>query len=240
MISACPEIGLCGLADADLVACAKDGNASSFACLYNRHRDPVRRFVARMLDRDPYADPQDIEQETFLKAWQHLDQFQERASFRTWLISIAINEVRMQYRKNGCAGRLDSLDETSEGTKESESRAREVAAPGLDPETRAMLQELQVALMVSVDELPETLREVVQLDLTGLKVKEIAGRLGISISAAKSRLHRAHPLLETRFRRRVDCREFRAGGNMGPAAKTTLQALSEHDKYPSRFNADRN
>jgi RNA polymerase sigma-70 factor (ECF subfamily) len=240
MTSASPQLVLDVLPDADLVACAKDGNPDCFASLYERYRKMVRLFLARMLHQNPRLDPEDMEQQTFLKAWQHLHQFQGRGSFQTWLISIAINEVRVQYRKNRRAGRLDSLDETFEGTEESEPRARVVAAPGLDPETRAMLQELQDALMESVGELPETLREVARLGLMGLNVKEIATRLGISISATKSRLHRAHLRLEARFCRRVDCRQFRAGGNMGPAAKTTSQALNEHHKHPSCFNADWN
>ena len=227
MTSASPELLLDVLPDAELVACAKAGNPNCFGSLYKRHKDIVRRFLNRMVDHSYRVDLEDVEQETFLKAWQHLEQFQERSSIRTWLISIATNEARMQHRRIGYSKKFMALDEPFAAEDEVDQRGRQVAAPGPDPETFAMLKELQEATMKSVDKLPENFREAVRLRLKGLDAREIAARLGISTAATKSRLHRARRVIEANLQQREDPREFRHDRNTGQEGGGRLRGAGE-------------
>jgi RNA polymerase sigma-70 factor (ECF subfamily) len=194
------QLSLDALPDPDLVACAKEGNPGCFASLVRRYQPKVRRSVGGLLDRAEYDDLEDVEQETFLKAWRHLDQFQGRSSFRTWLTRIAINEVRMQRRRQVSQKRLANLNQAAPGKNNGEWLPLEVASPDQDIESWIIEEDSDEKLLKLIDELPALHREVVRLRLAGLTETKVAKHLGLPLNTIKSRMHRARLWLKQRLR----------------------------------------
>ena len=177
--------------DLELVRRVQQGERQAFAFLVRRHERRVYWFVQRMVENR--ADTEEILQETFLKALQHIGKFRGEAQFRTWLIQIAINESRMRRRKNR-PGLYESLDEQIQ--KNSEFRPRELTDWRPNPEERLAKQELASLLDRGIRSLPALYREVLLLrDVEHLSTEETAVVLGISIPATKTRLLRVRLMM---------------------------------------------
>lgn len=148
----------------------------------NEHRSRVYGVAMRLV-----SDPElaaDVVQETFLRAWRGLARFRGESQVSTWLHRIAINTALTARRRAARNDNtpLDTMDETA-----AES------TPYSDPERRGEMLDLRARLEAALDELPPGHKAVVVLkDIEGWSHSEIADRLGISESAAKVRLHRAH------------------------------------------------
>lgn len=202
-----PDLGCLGcLPDEALVSCARGGKPDCFEELFERHRPRIRSYLNRLLRKKAawYAD--DLEQQTFMKAWACLRQFAGRSSFRTWLATIAINEVRMEWRRKKFHDLHVLLSRQPATGKESQATGFDPSAPD-DLELQIIVHELEDMLAAAVYELPSGYREVLELRLRGMKANEIAQRLGIS-AAAKARLHRAKQVLGARLRQRMRrCRD---------------------------------
>lgn len=153
-----------------------------FGDIVTEHEGRIRRVV-----RGVISDPElaaDVVQETFIRAWRGFARFRGDSSIGTWLHRIAINTALTARRK---AIRLTGR--TSEFT---EHMAAE-STPDCDPERRGEVADLRQALHEALETLPPGQRTVVVLkDVEGWSHAEIAAHLGISESAAKVRLHRAH------------------------------------------------
>jgi len=173
------------MSDEALVAGAKMGQTSFFNELHERHRERVFR-VARRITRDR-EDAQDAVQESFLSAYVHLKKFDERARFSTWLTRIAINAALMKVRNNR-ASRTVKVEDAADAIEVSDSMP--------NPEQICARTELKAALRDAITKLRPTLQTVVELhDLQERSLHEIAEALGISVSAAKSRLFQARAAL---------------------------------------------
>src|SRR5689334_6166119 len=83
-------------ADLDLVKDVKSGNRTAYADLVRRHQKAIYRLALRFT-RD-HGSAEDIVQDTFVKAYQKLDSFEERSSFKSWLFRIAINTCKNKLR----------------------------------------------------------------------------------------------------------------------------------------------
>lgn len=231
MMNPSPQLSLDALPDPALVACAQEGNPECFASLFKRYQPKVRRSVGRLLGPAEYSDLEDLEQETFLKAWRHLGQFQGRSSFRTWLTRIAINEVRMKHRWKASQRISASLDDGQPGKDDGGWRPKEVVAPGPDIESWLIEEELDRRLMEVINELPAPLHETVHLRLTGLAEKDVARHLGLSLNAVKSRMHRSRRKLRQSLRQ-----EEQARGVIGqhPANAQHVVGRRERPAVPAR------
>jgi len=173
------------MSDEALVAGAKMGYGSFFDELHERHRERMFR-VAHRITRDR-EDAQDAVQESFLNAYVHLEKFDERARFSTWLTRIAINAALMKVRKNR-ASRQVGVEDAVEAVELSDS------AP--NPEEICARTEQEAALRNAIAKLRPTLRNVVELhDLQEHSLHETAEALGTSVSAAKARLFHARAAL---------------------------------------------
>jgi len=173
--------------EAQLVEQAKQGNLDAFTTLVNRYDRKILRLTQHITGNR--ADAEDALQETFLKAFSHLKQFQGDSRFYTWLVRIAVNESLMKLRKRKTANAV-SLDEPVE--TEDDSLPREIAAWDPSPEERYAQQELREILDRAVQSLPPIFRTVFVLrDLDQLSTEETAEALNLSVSAVKSRLLRA-------------------------------------------------
>lgn len=168
----------------ELIARAQQGDRAAFAALVRAHQNEVYT-LARRLVGDPHL-AADVAQEALIRAWRALPNFRGDARLSTWLYRITVNTSWTQKKK---AKRHVSLpiDEYYE-----------VAAPedGDHPVVAGEMLELRARLRGALDRLPEAQRQVVVLkDIHGWSHAEIAASTGISVTAAKVRLHRARARL---------------------------------------------
>src|SRR5580700_9873185 len=181
--------------DLNLVQASKHGDIAAFEQLVKRYDRTLLR-IAQSVTRNR-EDSQDVVQETFLKAYQHLGDFRGDSKFSTWLIRITVNQSLMKLRRQR-AIREESLDEDF-GTDE-DVLPREVIDWAPDPEQLYRTSELREILIKTIEELPPILRTVFVLqDLEGLSTIQTAEALTLSQPAVKSRLWRARLQLRERL-----------------------------------------
>ena len=138
-------------------------------------------------------------QEAFIKAYQHLDQFQGNSRFYTWAVRIAVNQALMKLRKRR-TDRTVSLDEQIDTGED--TMIREIAAWDPDPEEQFSREELNGVLTDAIDGLEPIYRTVFTLrDVEGLSTEETAEALELSVPAVKSRLLRARLQLRDKLTR---------------------------------------
>ncbi len=171
--------------DAELVARVQSGDVDAFEDLMNRSSRRVFRTLVGILGNPEEA--RDAMQDTFLKAFQHLSEFQGRSKFSTWLVSIASNTGLQLLRERK---QLRSLDD--EGFESDEGfRVREVRAWVDDPEQAYSKAETRSLVERTVMRLPAKYRVVLMLrDLEQLSIDESASALGLGVAALKARLLR--------------------------------------------------
>ena len=187
-----------------LVDRSRAGDASAFSELVERYERKIFRLAKHITQND--EDAEDVLQESFLKAYTHLDSFQGDSKFYTWLVRIAVNEALMKLRKRK-TDRTVSLDEPQDTGED--LVAREIAVWDDDPEKKYSREELADILDKAVDSLKPSFRTVFVLrDIEELSTEDTAETLGISVPAVKSRLLRARLQLRERltryFRRKGD------------------------------------
>ena len=174
--------------DEGLVAVAKLGDCSAFAELWKRHSRTAFTKVYQITKNR--ADTEDVIQDAWIKAFIHLNAFDGRAKFSTWLTRIAINSAIMalRRRRSHLEASLESDDQTWQ--------IREIADQTKDVEQQYVNREGVERLRRAICRLNPQLRAVVEIQQSeDRQVKEIAEHAGISTSAAKSRLLRARTVL---------------------------------------------
>jgi RNA polymerase sigma-70 factor (ECF subfamily) len=171
--------------DEVLVARVRAGETACFEALVRRHNERVYRTVRAVLGDD--ADVEDVMQQAYVSAYQHLGGFEGRARFSTWLTRIALNEAYARLRRRQRVEPAPWDDDRASG---------EPAAAGPTPEQLAARIELQGLLERAVDSLSLSNRTVFVLrSVQGLTTAETADCLKISEEAVKTRLHRANEAL---------------------------------------------
>ena len=88
---------------------AREGDAKAFSELVRRYENKIFRLAMHITQNR--EDAEDVLQETFLKAYEHLDQFQGNSKFYTWIVRIAVNQALMKLRKRK-TDKTVSIDET--------------------------------------------------------------------------------------------------------------------------------
>ena len=170
-----------------LVDLARGGSRAAYEELYGRHAKMLYHVVFRMTKN--HEDTEDVLQEAAMKAFLHLDGFEGRSAFSSWLTRIAMNGVLMMRRK-----RRARHESSIEGSCSTEEIQIPDAAPGA--EEQILKRETLNRVRRAIENLPPVLRVPLQHQLSeDLPVKDVADRLGISIPATKSRLRRARILV---------------------------------------------
>ena len=183
--------------EAALVARAREGDTAAYNELVGRYERKIFRLAKHITQND--EDAEDVLQETFLKAFEHLPDFQGQSKFYTWLVRIAVNEslMKLRKRKSDRTVPLDEPVDTGEDTV-----VREIAVWDENPEQKYSREELGQILDEAVQGLKPAFRTVFALrDIEELSTEETAEALGISIPAMKSRLLRARLQLRERLTR---------------------------------------
>jgi RNA polymerase sigma-70 factor, ECF subfamily len=183
--------------ESGLLAKAREGDPAAFSELVNQYSRKIYRLAKHITQNDSEAE--DVLQETFLKAFEHLGDFQGQSKFYTWIVRIAVNESLMKLRKRK-SDRTVPLDEpldTGEDTV-----VREIAVWDENPEQQYSREEIGGILDEAIQSLKPTFRTVFVLrDIEELSTEETAQALGISVPAVKSRLLRARLQLREKLTR---------------------------------------
>jgi RNA polymerase sigma factor (sigma-70 family) len=179
------------ISDERLVAVAKMGDGTVFDELHRRHAERMFRVAHRIIRHR--EDAEDAVQESFLSAYVHLNAFDGRSKFSTWLTRIAINAALMRVRKNRLS-RETAFENTSEALNPPLEREFRDFSP--NPEEICEKEEQEAALRDAIAKLRPALRKVVELyQLQECSLHETAKVLGISLAAAKGRLFHARTAL---------------------------------------------
>jgi RNA polymerase sigma-70 factor (ECF subfamily) len=166
----------------------RSGDKHEFARMVDTYSGPLYRLALKMLGNEP--DAQDVLQNTFLKAFQHIREFEGRSKLSTWLYRIASNEALMMVRKRRPETNFtDTIQEQDEDQILDPVQFTDWCCL---PEEEFLTSESRAALDRAVQRLPETLRIVFILrDIEGLSIQETSQALGLSETAVKTRLLRA-------------------------------------------------
>jgi RNA polymerase sigma-70 factor, ECF subfamily len=169
--------------DGALVAAAKLGETQAFDELVLRHRHRVLAVALRITKNR--EDAEDVSQESFHKAFLHLDAFQEKSQFSTWLTRIAINEAIMLLR--GRRRVFEDLPENHDDDGKSGSEVFVDQSP--NPEERYWRRERRQLLSKAIHRLAPKIRATIWLrDINEKSVEETAHILGTSSGAVKARV----------------------------------------------------
>jgi RNA polymerase sigma-70 factor, ECF subfamily len=174
------------LHDEQLLHAARQGDNGAFSQLCERYSRRMFRAILRVT-RNP-EDAEDALQEALLRAYLHLDSFDGRAQFSSWLIRIGINSALGLLRRNRARPHVSLDDEEILGGMGEEG----LSDGGMDLEHRCIEQERLRHLRHAVTRLRPKLREIVTLHhALDCSTRELALHTGMTESAVKSRLMRA-------------------------------------------------
>ena len=183
------------LTDGDLIERIRKGDKPLFEAVMRRYNQRLFR-LARSLLRDD-SESEDVLQETYVRAYEHLDQLHDSARLSSWLSHILVHEVRARLRKRGRHMKL--VDQAGEGTP-----VRIIPSAVASPEEQTSNRQMGGFLVRAIDGLSVGYRVVFVLrDVEGLSTAETAESLGISEMAVKTRLHRARAALREQLFSRV-------------------------------------
>jgi RNA polymerase sigma-70 factor, ECF subfamily len=169
--------------DGTLVAAAKLGDSQAFEELVFRHKQKVLAMAQRITNNR--EDAEDVVQESFHKAFLHLQNFQEKSRFSTWLTRIAMNEAFILLRRR--RGVFEVLPGSPDDDAKSSSEAFVDHSP--NPEESCWRRERTDLLTKAINRLGPKIRTTILLrDIEERSVEETAQILGTSITAVKARV----------------------------------------------------
>jgi RNA polymerase sigma-70 factor, ECF subfamily len=178
--------------DQELVEQCKQGDEEAMTRLIQRHYGASLRVAQSILRNQ--SDSEDAVQTAYGRAFQYLHTFREEARFSTWITSIVVNQSLMHLRHQRRATLL-SLDEPTH-----DQASRSLASRDPSPEESAARREISGVIERALARLPNGLRMPYTLHaVSGLPVAEVADKLGLSVSATKSRIFRARCSLQSRL-----------------------------------------
>ncbi len=183
--------------DEQVVERVLQGETALYEILMRRHNQRIYRAARAILGSD--AEAEDVMQDAYVRAYQHLGQFEGRSKFSTWLTRIAVHEALARREK---LKREQPIEVTPTGEQtathrieDREAMKRWNANPA-DPERQAFQGEIGRLLEEAIDSLPDKYRSVLVLrDVEELDTFETAQSLGLTEEAVKVRLHRARALV---------------------------------------------
>jgi len=165
-------------------ATARSGETGALDTWYRAHAQKLFCTVRRMTRN--HEDAEDAVQDAFLRAFLHLQSFDGRSTFSTWLTRIGINSALMILRK-----KRNSREVPAQNSNENDA-LWEITDSAPDPEKQYVEKERGVLVRKAITNLRLSIRRPVELHaLQGHSMKEMAGEIGVSVSAAKGRFHHA-------------------------------------------------
>jgi RNA polymerase sigma factor (sigma-70 family) len=190
------------LSDKQIIDEIRNGNIEMYRILIKKYNQRLYRTALSFNISNDDCD--DILQQTYIRAFEKLHQFQGEALFSTWLTKILINECLMLKRK----------EKNELGRKENLKLVTSSNALHQTPEYNFMQNELKIILEKEINILPEKYRQVFLLrEVEGMSVKETSQLLGVTETNIKIRLHRAKSLLKESLSKKINYKEAFTIGN---------------------------
>jgi RNA polymerase sigma factor (sigma-70 family) len=194
----------------ELVAAAKRGDEGAFETLFNHHQRRIYTLAFRYTRIR--EDAEDIVQQTFQKAFVHLQKFEGKSSLSTWLTRIAINQALMLLRSRRGQHEVPIDDSSSQEA----TPALELADASPDPEASYLHTEKTQILSAALRKLRPGARKAIELrELGELSNRDTAARLGVSIGTVKARVFHARRKLAKALRPRMGPRRICARDILG-------------------------
>jgi RNA polymerase sigma-70 factor (ECF subfamily) len=208
------------LSDEEVVRRILAGETALFEIVMRRYNQRLYR-MARAILRDD-AEAEDVMQDAYVRAYQHLSQFAGRAKFSTWLTRIAIHEALARVRRRNRVEQF-SPAESNDGDGD-----MNFAATSLNPEERTSVSELGKALEEAILSIPEQYRLVLMMrDVEQLSTLETASALQLTEQNVKVRLHRARALVRKQLFARAGEQAPSAFGFMGVRCDRVVSRVLE-------------
>ena len=175
------------LNDEEAVSRVLQGETGLFEIIMRRYNQRLFRVARAILRNDSEAE--DVVQDAYVRAYQHLSQFAGKSTFSTWLTRIAIHEALARRRRSGRWEELEGVQNNQDNTPILKS-----SIP--DPEAQTAQAQARQLLQAAIEALPDDYRTVVIMrDVEEMNVRETAACLEVSEASIKTRLHRAHAML---------------------------------------------
>ena len=180
--------------DKELLECLRSGEVACYETLVRRFGPQVLATAKRYLRSD--ADAADCFQDTFLAVFEGIDKFEQRSAIGTWVRGITVNQCLMRIRAQG-RRQEESIEHLLPVFDENGDRVQSFAGiRSSDIGDSIDATQLKKIVREKIHELPDTYRVVLLLrDIDGHTTRQTAAILGISVTAAKTRLHRARSVL---------------------------------------------
>lgn len=210
--------------DEEIIRRVLDGETALYEIIMRRYNQRLYR-AARAILRDD-GEAEDVLQDTYVRAYQHLGQFAGRAQFSTWLTRIAVHEALARVRRRD---RLEQI-EPAEG----KNGGFMLRAKGPDPESQTAQAEIGHLLEEAILSLPEIHRTVLMLrDVEEMSTEEAAAALDITEENVKVRLHRARAMLRKELFARAGAKASSAFQFMGArcdrVVREVFRQISENE-----------
>jgi RNA polymerase sigma-70 factor, ECF subfamily len=193
-----PQITPAGAPDAELVGRARARDEAAIRAIMQANNRRLYRIARGILRNDGEAE--DVVQETYVRAFTHLQDFRGDSTLATWLARIAMNEALGRLRRARPSVDFSTL---APGVLEAQIIQFPLAASE-DPERSMAQREIQVVVEHAIDELPDGFRLVfITRVIEGMNVEETAEILGLKPETVKTRLHRARIMLRENVEKKI-------------------------------------
>ena len=205
------------LSDEEIVYRVRAGETALYEVIMRRYNQRLYRIARAILHNDGEAE--DVMQDAYVRAYEHLDQFAARAPFATWLTRIAVHEALARLRGRN---RIQSLDDTEDNGDQS----MQIPSKSPDPEQSASGAQLRGLLEEAVLDLPEHYRIVIMLrDIEELSTAETADALDLTEHNVKIRLHRGHGMIRSWLFERIGAGAKEAFPFMGVRCNRVVEGV---------------
>ena len=194
-----PPIAPLGIAEAELVQRARHRDEAAIRIIMQTNNRRLYRLARGILRNDGEAE--DVVQETYVRAFTHLQDFRGDSTLATWLARIAMNEAMGRLRRQRPGVEWTSLPP---GTLEAQIIQFPLSGASEDPEKSMAQREIQHVVEHAIDELPDAFRIVfITRVIEGMNVEETAELLGLKPETVKTRLHRARTMLRDNVEKKI-------------------------------------
>jgi RNA polymerase sigma-70 factor, ECF subfamily len=194
-----PQTATAGSADTELARRALARDEAAVRAIMQANNRRLYRLARGILRNDSEAE--DVVQDTYVRAFTHLESFRGESSLATWLARIAMNEALGRLRRQRPNVEMNSL---APGVLEAQIIQFPLSVASEDPEKSMAQREIQRVVEHAIDELPEVFRIVfITRVIEGMNVEETAEILGLKPETVKTRLHRARALLRGNVERKI-------------------------------------
>ena len=194
-----PPIAPVGSTEAELVRRARERDEPAIRAIMQSNNRRLYRLARGILRNDSEAE--DVVQETYVRAFTHLQDFRGDSSLATWLGRIAINEALGRLRRQHANVEWTSLPP---GALEAQIIQFPLSAASEDPEKSMAQRQIQHVVEHAIDELPEAFRVVfITRVIEGMNVEETAEILELKPETVKTRLHRARTMLRDNVEKKI-------------------------------------